>query len=68
MNIFYKHDWELKTETVTKSKWQHTLEEASKAQIGKTHLPAQLCDADRKHIQVFTCKKCGKFKRFVETI
>ncbi len=63
-----KHEWKLLSETVTKSKYESTIEAMGGLVAGKTNLPWQLCDADRKHIQVFSCEKCGKFKRFVENI
>ena len=65
--MFCRHQWKLLSEMVTKSKYEHSMEVASQRVISIT-LPAQLCDADRKHIQVFTCDKCGKLKRFVENI
>jgi hypothetical protein len=64
--MFCKHDWELLSETVTKSR----LEVATSNLVGATKIkiPWQLCDASRKHIQTFACKKCGKIKRYVENI
>ncbi len=62
--MFCKHDWSVLSETVTKSKFEVATERMTHAK----NLPWQLCDADRKHIQVFTCSKCGKLKRFVENI
>ena len=66
--MFCKHKWEMASETVTKSKFESSLEAASKALSSAKNIPHQLCCADRKHIQVFTCSKCGKLKRFVENI
>ena len=67
--MFCKHKWDLLSETTTKSKYQHTLElNSSVGIVGKARIPWQLCDAERKVIQVFTCSKCGKLKRFVEKI
>ena len=68
MTIFCKHEWKTISETVTKSKYEIALEASKGAGIESIKLPWQLCDADRKHIQVFACEKCGKFKRFVEAI
>ena len=67
--MFCKHEWVVLSETVTKSKYESSLQ-ASKdtGVIGKFTIPGQLCCADRKHIQVFTCNKCGNLKRFVESI
>jgi hypothetical protein len=67
--MFCKHEWESLSETVTKSKYESSIKAVKSLGLeGKTKLPWQLCDADRKHIQVFTCKKCGKLKRFVEQL
>ena len=65
--IFCKHKWELLSETVTQSKFEVSIELVSKF-TDKINLPWQMSSADRKHIQVFTCDKCGKLKRFVEDI
>ena len=66
--MFCKHEWKLLSETVTKSKYELAIEAMTDVVQGTTSLPVQLCDADRKHIQVFVCDKCGKFKRFVVDI
>ena len=69
MNIFCKHDWKLISETVTVSKFQLSMEASeSTGLVGKIKIPHQLCCADRKHIQIVSCDKCGKLKRFVENI
>lgn len=61
-----KHNWTLLSAEVTKSKIEVAMEALESA---KPHnLPTQLCCADRKHIQVFSCNKCGKLKRFVEDV
>lgn len=62
-----KHKWELLSETVTESVFEHSMKIA-KVSTTQINLPGQLCDGERKHIQVFVCGKCGKLKRFVETI
>jgi len=66
--MFCKHEWMLISETVTKSKYEVAIQELKAAGVKTISLPWQLSDADRKHIQVFSCEKCGKFKRFVEDI
>ena len=66
--MFCKHEWKMLTEIVTKSKYEVATEAITGQGGGKVKLPWQLCDAERKHIQTFTCNKCGKLKRFVETI
>jgi len=66
--MFCKHKWEILSETVTKSKYESSMEASAILSVSNIKLPHQLCDADRKHIQVFTCSKCGKLRRFVENI
>lgn len=70
MNIFCKHDYELISETTTKSKFECANESYGNMseRLTSIKIPHQMCCAERKHIQVFTCKKCGKLKRFVEDI
>ena len=63
--MFCKHEWQLLSETTTESKLEHSMKQLN--QLIKS-LPWQLCDAERKHIQTFSCKKCGLLKRFVEEI
>lgn len=62
-----KHEWKVLSETVTKSKFESTLA-AIGGDAANSRIPHQMCQADRKHIQVFTCPKCGELKRFVEDI
>ena len=66
--MFCKHEWQLLSETVTKSKFEISMNAAFTSDVRPTSLPGQLCDASRKHIQTFSCDKCGKLKRFVEEI
>ena len=66
--MFCKHEWALLSETTTTSKFDDSVRAFSHAGGAKFTLPDQLCCADRKHIQVFTCGKCGNLKRFVEEI
>ena len=68
--MFCKHKWVMLSETTTESKFEISMKTiyAGEGLLEKTGLPHQLCDADRKHIQVFACEKCGKMKRFVERI
>ncbi len=65
--MFCKHDWKLLSDTTTKSKFE-VATEALSDRTTSMKLPWQMSDASRKHIQVFTCEKCGKLKRFVESI
>lgn len=66
--MFCKHKWSLLSETVTKSKFESSISAFRSVENGKVKLPWQLCDASRKHIQTFSCDKCGNLKRFVEDI
>lgn len=67
--MFCKHNWSLISETVTKSKIEESIEVLRRANINEELIfPHKLCCAERKHIQVFVCSKCGKLKRFVEQI
>lgn len=62
MKLFCKHDWKLISEELTESKLQHA---KSLGIIIKAGYSTYL---DRKYIQVYSCKICGKIKKFVETI
>lgn len=62
-----KHKWEVLSETVTKSKYESSME-AAKGAATNINLPWQLCVAERKHIQTFSCIHCGKFKRYIEKL
>ena len=62
MSIFCKHDWSVLSETVTKSALEHTCDLGAEIESGSESL------LNRKHIQVFTCSKCGKLERFVEEL
>lgn len=71
ISIMFKkciHEWELVSETTTKSKFEHSVEVSRKNLSESIKLPWQLCDGDRKLIQVLTCKKCGRLHRYVEDI
>jgi hypothetical protein len=67
-NFFCKHEWELLTETITESQFEHAASIIRSVSGGKVNIPGQMCDAERKHIQVFTCTECGILKRFVERV
>lgn len=66
--MFCVHDWKILSETVTVSKFESSISALDGISSGTGNLPPQLCCADRKHIQIVTCFKCGKLKRFVERI
>lgn len=63
MKLFCKHEWEVLSEIVTKSKMAHLSELIRRA-------PNEFDNAmlERKHIQIVTCKKCGAIKRYVEDL
>ena len=66
--MFCRHKWEVLSTEVTQSKFESSVLAVSGVGKETVNLPHQLCDADRKHIQIVTCSKCGKLKRFVEEI
>ena len=67
--MFCKHKWELVSETITKSKFQSSIDAlVSAGGNATTTLPHQLCCADRKLVQIVACEKCGKLKRWVENL
>ena len=62
MKLFCNHKWSLLSETVTKCKAELLVS------IGCTNVKNLHDPVDRKFIQIVTCDKCGKLKRFVEGI
>jgi len=63
------HIWQVLSETVTESKFECAMDKIKSAgRASSLTVPHQMSCVDRKHIQVFTCYKCGKLKRFVEDI
>ena len=66
MKVFCKHEWKLVSETTTKSKFEHA---ASNLDFSAgVEIKGGMCCTDRKFIQIVSCDKCGKLKRFVEEI
>jgi len=65
-----KHNWKVLSDTVTESKYQSTINAFMQVpgKVESLKIPHQMCCADRKHIQIVTCDKCGKLKRYVEKI
>ena len=63
--MFCKHEWSILSETITKSKFEHAMKVARDSGTSKCNIPHQMCNADRKLIQIVSCSKCGKLKRFV---
>lgn len=68
MSLFCNHTWRVVRETTTKSKFEVATSALDGFASGKIKIPHQMCSAERKHIQVLACDKCGKLKRFVEVI
>lgn len=69
MNLFCNHDWKVLSETTTKSAFEVAMETAKESNVvGKTTIPWQMCNTDRKYIVVCSCSKCGKIKKFVENV
>jgi hypothetical protein len=67
--MFCNHQWNVLSESVTQSKFEHAMTMIrSGGAIGNFTVPSQMSCAERKHIAVFVCDKCGKLKRFVEAI
>ena len=66
--IFCKHEWKLLSTETTISKYECAIKAFDLRNLSSLRLAHQLCDAERKHIQVFSCDKCGNLKRFVESI
>jgi len=64
--IFCKHEWKMLSETVTESPYEHSIK-ILRAH-GGTSIKNFDASTERKHIQTFTCDKCGNLKRFVEEI
>lgn len=60
MRIFCNHDWKVLSETTTKS----TIEKSRDLDL-VANGPIRDWDLERKLIQVFSCKKCGKIKRYI---
>lgn len=68
--MFCNHEWKVLSSTVTESKFEiamKTIRESSPNNTNTT-IPHQMCCADRVFVEIVTCDKCGKLKRFVENI
>jgi hypothetical protein len=66
--MFCKHNWQVLSEVTTKSMFEHSMEVASSFFKSRVEIPHQMCDATRKIIQIVSCEKCGKIKRYVTEI
>ena len=61
VSIFCKHDWKILSDETTESKLEHT----AKVMPDLAEIRGSMCNPERKKIQILTCEKCGKLKRFV---
>lgn len=62
-----KHQWEILSETQTKSQFEKYAEMTGK--VPNPRYSVQLEEGTKKKlIQIVTCKKCGKLKKMVEEI
>lgn len=61
MKIFCTHKWKVLSDTVTKSAFE-LVKEAGVSEIKGGGL------FQRKHIVIVCCDKCGKIKRFVDSL
>ena len=66
--MFCKHEWKVLSETTTESRLELSIRAMSEANLNISTLPWQLCDAERTHIQIMVCEKCGEIKRYSEKI
>lgn len=65
--MFCKHNWTLLSETITESDFEHLIKTLDQLGLAIGKISSAKAKCTRNHIQVFTCEKCGKLKRFVET-
>jgi hypothetical protein len=68
MGLFCKHNWKILSGEIPPSKFEVAINTLQSSGADKGRVPHQMCDASRKLIQVVTCTKCGKLKRFVTDI
>lgn len=68
MKIFCNHEWEILSDTTTESKFEHARRICDNTGAVSVKIPHQMCQADRKNIQILSCSKCGKLKRYVTNI
>ncbi len=62
--IWCKHEWEILSEKITESQLEHYMKVVKLGNIKSMSGTM----AERKLIQILTCNKCGKLKRFVEVL
>lgn len=68
MRLFCKHDWKVLSEKEMESVFERTVKTLNEACNEVRSLPHQLCHGERKYIAICSCDKCGKIKKFVETL
>ena len=66
--MFCKHKWQILSETVTESDFEHTIKILKAPGVSKMKIGEMETSSERKLIQIVSCIKCGKLKRFVTTI
>ena len=64
-NLFKRcnHEWKILLERETDSPIQHSIKAMGGIDKIK-NLPWQLCESKRFLIEIITCNKCGKIKKF----
>ena len=66
--LFCKHDWGMLSDTTTESKLEVVVRSFEEMELKSIKVADHPCDTARKNIQVFSCERCGKLKRFVTEI
>ena len=68
--IFCKHKWVILSEITTKAPIQVACEalERLMPEDGRFEIPEQMSQTERKLIQLVSCEKCRKIKKFVEVL
>lgn len=64
---FCKHQWEIKVEKTTESKFEHAMSQIPKDR-SSSKIPHQMCCAERKNIIILACSKCGKLHTTITKI
>ena len=68
--MFCRHKWEIISEKICESSFEHAMKEVAKlGQLAKSiKMSLDMANTDRKLIQIVTCAKCGKIKKFESII
>lgn len=64
--LFCKHEWSKLSETLTESNMERQINLLRT--LGKVPTQGHPAWFDKKLIQIFECKKCGKIKKFVTEV